>query len=243
MASSGSALPGRLATEWMDRTGDNLYNLYGSTEVGQATIAAPADLRARAGHGRAAGAGVDRGRSSTTPATRCRPGTVGRIFVGNGNHFDGYTGGGTKDRIGGLMSTGDLGYFDDDGRLYVGGRSDDMIVTGGENVFPREVEDLLVAHPGILDAAVVGVDETSSDSAWPRGWSPPPAAGSAPTTSATSWPPGWPATRSRATSSSSTSSPATPPASCCGATCARSADGATRDTDADGATLGRTHGR
>ena len=158
VASSGSALPGLLATEWMDRTGDNLYNLYGSTEVGQATIAAPADLRARpATAGRVVpGATVavldDAGHEVPS-------GTEGRIFVGGGAQFSGYTGGGTKDRIGGLMSTGDVGRFDDDGLLFVTGRSDDMIVSGGENVFPGEVEDLLVANPGILDAAVVGVDD------------------------------------------------------------------------------------
>ena len=103
--------------------------------------------------------------SSTTPATRCRPAPSGRIFVGGGVQFSGYTGGGTKDRVDGLMSTGDVGRFDDDGLLFVTGRYDDMIVSGGENVFPGEVEDLLVANPGILDAAASAWTTTSSDSA------------------------------------------------------------------------------
>lgn len=158
VASSGSALPGRLAGEWMARFGDHLYNLYGSTEVGQATVAGPADLHAAPGTAGRPLPGVsvrivdDRGR-------RVPNGNVGRIMVGNPFRFDGYTGGGTKAVVNGRMATGDLGYLDERGRLYVGGRDDDMIVSGGENVFPREVEDLLIAHPGVADAAVVGVDD------------------------------------------------------------------------------------
>jgi fatty-acyl-CoA synthase len=158
VASSGSALPGRAATEWMNLFGDNLYNLYGSTEVGQATVAGPADLRAAPG---TAGRPV-MGTTVRILGEDDRPvpdGQVGRIFVGSGSHFEGYTGGGTKARVGNLMSTGDMGYIDARGRLYVGGRDDDMIVSGGENVFPREVEDLLISHPGILDAAVIGVPD------------------------------------------------------------------------------------
>jgi fatty-acyl-CoA synthase len=158
VASSGSALPGNLSTEWMRTFGDNLYNLYGSTEVGQATLAGPADLRAAPGMA---------GRPLIGSTVRIlgddgrpvRRGSVGRIFVGNANHFDGYTGGGTKDRVGGLLATGDLGFIDRAGRLYVGGRDDDMIISGGENVFPREVEDLLASHPAVSDAAVVGVPD------------------------------------------------------------------------------------
>jgi fatty-acyl-CoA synthase len=86
-------------------------------------------------------------------------GETGRIFVGNEMLFEGYTGGGNKDLIDGLMSTGDVGHFDEGGRLHVDGRDDEMIVSGGENVFPREVEDLLADHPKIDEAAVVGVDD------------------------------------------------------------------------------------
>ena len=73
--------------------------------------------------------------------------------------FEGYTGGGGKEIIDGLMSTGDVGCFDARGRLFVEGRDDEMIVSGGENVFPREVEDLLSSHGQIREAAVVGVDD------------------------------------------------------------------------------------
>jgi fatty-acyl-CoA synthase len=158
VASSGSALPGNLSAEWMRTFGDNLYNLYGSTEVGQATMAGPADLRAAPGTaGRPLiGSTVKILGEDGRPVAR---GAVGRIFVGNANHFDAYTGGGTKDRIGSLLASGDLGFIDDAGRLYVGGRDDDMIISGGENVFPREVEDLLASHPAVADAAVVGVPD------------------------------------------------------------------------------------
>lgn len=158
VASSGSALPGGLAIEWMDTFGDNLYNLYGSTEVAQATIASPEDMRAAPGTaGRPPVGTVVKILDSA--GQEVRQGEIGRIFVGNRLQFDGYTGGGGKEMVDGLMSTGDMGYLDADGRLFVGGRDDDMIVSGGENVFPREVEDLLAEYPGVDDVAVIGVDD------------------------------------------------------------------------------------
>lgn len=158
VAASGSALPGTLATSWMDHFGDNLYNIYGSTEVAYASIATPQDLReAPSSAGRPPYGTVVRifdedGREVPT-------GRTGRIFVGNSLLFEGYTGGGTKDMIDGLMATGDVGRFDDAGRLYVEGRDDEMIVSGGENVFPKEVEDCLVGHEAVAEAAAVGVED------------------------------------------------------------------------------------
>jgi fatty-acyl-CoA synthase len=158
IALSGSALPGELAIRAMDVFGDVLYNLYGSTEVAWATIATPADLRAAPGTAGRPPLGTvvklldDDGREVAT-------GETGRIFVGNELVFEGYTGGGGKEIIGGLMSTGDVGRFDEAGRLFVEGRDDEMIVSGGENVFPREVEDLLADHEQIEEAAVIGVPD------------------------------------------------------------------------------------
>ena len=155
---SGSALSGELATRFMDEFGDVLYNLYGSTEVAWVAIASPRDLR-------------------EAPGTAGRPprntelkifgdderevpeGETGRIFVYNSMLFEGYTGGGGKDTIGKYMATGDVGYLDEEGRLFVEGRDDDMIVSGGENVFPQEVEETLSAHPNVTEAAVIGVDD------------------------------------------------------------------------------------
>lgn len=156
VASSGSALPGDLATTWMDRFGDHLYSTYGSTEVAYASVAKPDDLRASP---------TSAGRPAYSTVVRIyddigRPvsaGEAGRIFVGNTLLFEGYTGGGTKDLIDGLMATGDVGRFGADGRLYVEGRDDEMIVSGGENVFPKEVEDCLARHPHVIEAAAVGI--------------------------------------------------------------------------------------
>ena len=96
---------------------------------------------------------------STTDGAEVPQGEPGRIFVSNGMEFAGYTDGQTKEVVAGLMSSGDVGHFDEEGRLFIDGRDDDMIVSGGENVFPQEVEELLLAHPGVADAAVIGVDD------------------------------------------------------------------------------------
>jgi acyl-CoA synthetase (AMP-forming)/AMP-acid ligase II len=155
---SGSAFPGDLAIRFMDEFGDVLYNLYGSTEVAWATIATPQELREAPGTAGSAPRGTvlkildDDGRPLP-------PGKTGRIFVANEMLFEGYTGGGGKDVVEGLMATGDVGYLDEEGRLFVEGRDDEMIVSGGENVFPAEVEDLLARHKGVAEVAVIGVDD------------------------------------------------------------------------------------
>ncbi|RSM60055.1 acyl-CoA synthetase [Kibdelosporangium aridum] len=158
VASSGSALPGRLVEQFMDAFGDVLYNLYGSTEVSWATIADPSDLRAARTTAGLPPNGTRIGilDSEGYPAP---PGSVGRIFVGNDMLFDGYTNGANLALRHSLMDTGDRGYLDADGRLFVAGRDDEMIVSGGENVFPRPVEEALAALPQIREAAVVGVPD------------------------------------------------------------------------------------
>jgi acyl-CoA synthetase (AMP-forming)/AMP-acid ligase II len=155
---SGSALPGELALEWMDRFGDSIYNLYGSTEVSWATVAAPDDLRAAPGTaGRPPRGTVVR--LYDDAGHEVPRGEVGRIFVGNEMAFEGYTGGGGKEVIDGLFSSGDVGHLDAAGRLFIDGRDDEMIVSGGENLFPREVEDLLADHEAVAEVAVIGVDD------------------------------------------------------------------------------------
>jgi fatty-acyl-CoA synthase len=155
---SGSALPGELAIAWMDRFGDSVYNLYGSTEVAYATVATPEDLRAAPGtagkppHGTIVKIYDENG-------LEVPHGQVGRIFVGNEMAFEGYTGGGGKEAIDGLLCSGDVGHIDDDGHLFIDGRDDEMIVSGGENVFPREVEDLLADHDAVVEVAVIGVED------------------------------------------------------------------------------------
>jgi acyl-CoA synthetase (AMP-forming)/AMP-acid ligase II len=155
---SGSALPGELAIAWMDRFGDSVYNLYGSTEVAYATIATPQDLRAAPGTaGRPPRGTVVRLFDET--GKEVPQGEVGRIFVGNEMSFEGYTGGGNKEAIDGLLSSGDVGHIDSGGHLFIDGRDDEMIVSGGENVFPREVEDLLADLDGVVEVAVIGVED------------------------------------------------------------------------------------
>lgn len=155
---SGSQLGAELATRALKDLGPVIYNLYGSTEIAFASIARPKDL-------------------SINPATVGPPvkgitvkilddngnevpqGDVGRIFVRNTFPFEGYTGGGGKQIIDGMMSSGDVGYFDENGLLYVSGRDDEMIVCGGENVFPAEVEDLISGHPEVVEATALGVED------------------------------------------------------------------------------------
>ena len=158
VAVSGSPVSAELSQRWMDAFGDNLYNLYGSTEVATAAIATPADMRAAPGTVGRPPRGV-RVRLLDQDGVEVPPGEVGRVFVGNSMLFEGYTGGGDKDRIDGLAATGDHGRIDEDGRLFVVGRDDEMIVRGGENVFPKEVEDALGRHPAVIEAAAIGVPD------------------------------------------------------------------------------------
>jgi acyl-CoA synthetase (AMP-forming)/AMP-acid ligase II len=158
VAVSGSALLGDLATRFMDAFGEVLYNLYGSTEVAFAAVATPEELHR---HPSTAGR-PPRGarlRLLGTDGREVARGQVGRIFVGGHLLFDGYTGGGQRESVDGMLATGDLGRIDDEGLLYVEGRDDEMIVSGGENVYPQEVEDLLTRHPDVVEAAVVGVPD------------------------------------------------------------------------------------
>ena len=160
IASSGSALPGGLATRTQEVFGPVLHNLYGSTEVAYAAVATPEDLLADPGTAGKPPLGVTLkildgdGREVAT-------GTPGRIFVASGLSFGGYTDGSDKDRIDGLVSTGDVGVIDEHGRLTVLGRDDDMAVIGGENVYPSQVEDVLLSHPSVADVAVVAVPDPS----------------------------------------------------------------------------------
>lgn len=156
---SGSAMAPELVTRALDRFGPVLYNLYGSTELAVMTVAMPEDLQ----HNPA---------TAGRPPVGCRialydgdghrvtaPNTVARIFAGSDLSFGGYTDGRTKETIDGLLSSGDVGHFDFTGRLYVDGRDDDMIISGGENVYPLEVENLICTHPDVDEVAVIGVSD------------------------------------------------------------------------------------
>jgi len=156
---SGSALGVEVTKRALKAFGPVIYNLYGSTEISYATIATPEDLKAEPGSvGKVVRGSVvkiydDEGKRELAQ------GETGRIFVGNQSQFEGYTGGGNKDVVDGLMASGDVGHFDEKGRLFIEGRDDEMIVSGGENVFPAEVEELLAGHEAVEEVAVIGVED------------------------------------------------------------------------------------
>ncbi|MCV7028182.1 long-chain-fatty-acid--CoA ligase FadD2 [Mycobacterium sherrisii] len=155
---SGSQLGAELATRALKDIGPVIYNMYGSTEIAFATIARPEDLQKDAATVGPVVKGV-KVKILDDNGNELPQGEVGRIFVGNAFPFEGYTGGGHKQIIDGLMSSGDVGYFDEHGLLYVSGRDDEMIVSGGENVFPAEVEDLISGHPDVVEATAIGVED------------------------------------------------------------------------------------
>ncbi len=160
-ASSGASLPGDIPTRFMDRYTDSIYNFYGATETSWVTIASPKDLREAPGT-----AGRIPWRTQVkildSEGNELPTGEIGVIHVLNDMPFGGYTDGRSKAVHQGMIDTGDLGYFDEEGRLFVSGRDDDMIISGGENVFPRELEDCLSDHPDVADVVVTGV----ADAEW-----------------------------------------------------------------------------
>ena len=156
---SGSPLQPSLSERAQEVLGDVLYNLYGSTEAAVVSVATAAELRAAPG---------TVGKAPRTCALRLfddngaaitKPNVSGRVFAGGALSFNGYTDGNTGDVRSGLVGTGDLGHFDDNGLLFIDGRADDMIISGGENVFPSEVENLIARHYQVKDVAVVGVPD------------------------------------------------------------------------------------
>jgi acyl-CoA synthetase (AMP-forming)/AMP-acid ligase II len=156
---SGSALDAGLAGSFMGEFGPVLYNLYGSTEMAWATLASPQDLLQAPGT-------VGRPPPNTRVSILGEDGTplptgqIGRIFVGHEMLFEGYTDGRPgRERIDGMLTAGDLGHLDADGRLFVDAREDDMIISGGENVYPSEIEEVLRAHPDVAEVAVVGAKD------------------------------------------------------------------------------------
>ncbi|MFW0790409.1 AMP-binding protein [Gordonia sp. CPCC 205333] len=157
--SAGAALPSSLGDKVIRHFGPVIYNFYGCTETGTATIATPADWLAAPGTVGRSPVGITVRLYEDDARPVDGPNRRGTIYVGNSIAFGGYSGGGSKRIVDGLMSTGDVGHWDEGGRLFIDGRDDDMIVSGGENVFPGEVEDLLYAHEQISEAAVLGVPD------------------------------------------------------------------------------------
>ncbi|WP_414941048.1 acyl-CoA synthetase [Amycolatopsis sp. cmx-11-51] len=156
---AGSALSPDLGNRATAAFGDVVHNLYGSTEVAVATVATPEDWRKAPGTVGRAPVGCKVALYDEKGGKITEPHVTGRVFVGSGLSFQGYTDGRNKEIIDGLLSSGDVGHFNEDGLLFIDGRDDEMIVSGGENVFPIEVENLLVEREDVIEAAVVGVDD------------------------------------------------------------------------------------
>jgi acyl-coenzyme A synthetase/AMP-(fatty) acid ligase len=146
-----------MAVRFMDAFGDVLYNLHGSTEVAWATIASPRDRAMPPGTSRR----VPRHtvvRILDDDDHDVPPGETGRIFVGNEMLFEGYTGGGGEDVVDGLLSTGDLGHLDRDGRLFVEGRSDDSTSSTSSGVDVLAARDDHVARCRVRRRAAAQLD-------------------------------------------------------------------------------------
>ena len=148
-----------VVTEFMDQFGDVIYNNYNATEAGMIATATPADLRAAPDTAGRPAVGTDIRILDDDFRRGAAPVEVGSSTCATSSQFDGYTSGATKDFHEGFMSSGDVGYLDAAGRLFVVGRDDEMIVSGGENVYPIEVEQALAAHADVAEAAVLGVDD------------------------------------------------------------------------------------
>ncbi|MBI5336410.1 MAG: bile acid CoA ligase [Mycolicibacterium rufum] len=157
-AASGSRMRPDVVIRFMDRFGDVIYNNYNATEAGMIATATPRDLRAAPDTAGRPAEGTEI-RILDGDFHEVPTGETGAIYVRNKTQFDGYTSGATKDFHDGFMSSGDVGYLDEEGRLFVVGRDDEMIVSGGENVYPIEVEKTLTAHPDVAEAAVLGADD------------------------------------------------------------------------------------
>ncbi|MGE5694255.1 MAG: acyl-CoA ligase FadD12 [Candidatus Sericytochromatia bacterium] len=155
---SGSRMRPDVVIKFMDQFGDVIYNNYNATEAGMIATATPQDLRAAPDTAGKPVHGTEI-RILDENFTELPVGEVGQIFVRSGTLFEGYTSGATKNFHDGFMASGDVGYLDDAGRLFVVGRDDEMIVSGGENVYPIEVEKTLVSHGQVAEAAVIGVDD------------------------------------------------------------------------------------
>lgn len=155
---SGSAMSPDLRRAAMDLFGDVLFDLYGSTEIGWVTIATPEDMKK---HEKTVGKPVPGIEVAvfSKEGDRLPTNETGELFVKSNILFEGYTSGEAKDEREGFMSIGDLGRLDDDGYLFVEGRADDMVVVGGENVYPVEVEEIIESMSGVDEAAVLGVSD------------------------------------------------------------------------------------
>lgn len=150
IASGGAVLSPNLIKQVRARLGDVLYNLYGTSETGLNIIATPDDLSySPSTIGKCIkGINIKIVHSQQQPMGRERIGQLcvksRGAMVNPHNHW---------------LSTGDLGYMDNNGYYFLAGRQDDLVVSAGENVYPLHIENIVLDHPFVEDAAVLGIDD------------------------------------------------------------------------------------
>jgi len=163
LISGAAAFPHALRERAMARFGDEtLFDFYGATELGWVTLIRGDEMRRKPGSvGRAIG-GQELAIFSEDRTKRLEPGEVGLICVRNQQFMEGYLDdeSATQELVRqGFSTVDDLGHLDADGYLFLGGRARDMVITGGVNVYPVEVEEVLAMHPAIREVAVIGLPD------------------------------------------------------------------------------------
>jgi oxalate---CoA ligase len=156
--SASAPLPPSALRRFEEAFGIPVLETYGMTEAASMITANPLDGPRKPGSaGRPAAAEVRIAELAGEGGEPCPPGTVGRVQIRGPGVITGYAAGGNAGAVGadGWLDTGDLGHLDSDGYLFLAGRSDDVINRGGEKIYPREIEDFLLAQPGVRSAAVI----------------------------------------------------------------------------------------
>jgi acyl-CoA synthetase (AMP-forming)/AMP-acid ligase II len=161
--SASAPLPRAALERFEEAFGIPVVETYGMTEAASMITANPVDgVRKPGSAGLPAGTEVRVVNvSETGTVTECGPSETGRVQIRGAGVITAYASGGRPGVISpeGWLDTSDLGYLDADGYLFLVGRSDDVINRGGEKIYPREIEELLIAQPGVKSAAVVGVPD------------------------------------------------------------------------------------
>jgi acyl-CoA synthetase (AMP-forming)/AMP-acid ligase II len=161
LIANAAPVPYSLKQEVVEKLGDGfLYEVYGSTELGVVTVLPPEDqLRKPGSCGRTYGP-IDV-RIVRDDGTDAPVGEAGELFIRSSLEMDGYHH--TDEQLtqhgAEWKSVGDVAYLDDEGYLYICDRKKDMIISGGVNIYPAEIEAVIHEHPGILDVAVFGIPD------------------------------------------------------------------------------------
>ncbi|WP_430787402.1 AMP-binding protein [Virgibacillus flavescens] len=150
IASGGAKLSAKLTEKTYKELGNVLYNLYGTSEAGLNFIATPQDLLYSTS---------TVGRKINGMQLKVLDRDMNEVETGEAGQFCIKNSWSMRDRNSAWMETGDLGYQDNNGYYFLCGRTDEMIISGGENVYPAEVENVLMKHSFIEDVAIIGIND------------------------------------------------------------------------------------